>query len=47
MNKITISCSFGGWTVKAKVKDFLFGYKSEVLTLAKETNPLLGGDPSI
>lgn len=47
MNKITISASFGGWTVKSKVSEFLFGYKSEVLSIAKATNPLLGGDPSI
>ena len=47
MNKIIVSCSFGGWTVKSDVKTFLFGYRSEVLTVAKNTNPLLGGDPSI
>jgi hypothetical protein len=47
MNKIIVSCSFGGWTLKSTVEKFLFGYESEVLTVAKNTNPLLGGDPSI
>ena len=34
-------------SVKAQMKEFLFGYKSSLLDTAAKQNPLLGGDPSL
>jgi hypothetical protein len=42
-----LGAAFGGITIKAPVSDLLFGYESFILTQAKNTNPLLGGDPSV
>lgn len=47
MNQVIIESAFGGLTITAPVSDLLYGYESFILTQAKNTNPLLGGDPSV
>ena len=47
MNSVIIESAFGGLTITAPVSDLLYGYESFILTQAKNTNPLLGGDPSV
>lgn len=47
MNNFIIDLIFGGMSVKSTVKEFIEGYTSPLMQNIQETNPIIGGDPSV
>lgn len=47
INHFIINFVFGGVSVKSTVGTFMNGYTSPLMVMAKNTNPILGGDPSV
>ena len=44
---ITIEVGFGGFTQERSVRELLFGYEDPFLQGLKQTDTMMGGDPSI